>query len=162
MGLLELTGKPILTHPGRWYSSAPKKTGAFALSVKVDVAAPPFERTKVVRVCPRYILVNAFGRAVEVRQEGEGKDGGGSVNLPFGQKSPWYWVHRDGRRRLRVRLKEFGWEWSGGFSPDNLADVTFRLRNTYTDAKCLLQVRSLGVIRDIYREDFVGFIFSAR
>jgi hypothetical protein len=100
-----------------------------------------FHRTRIVAVSPRLLLVNAFGRGLEVRQD----DGLGSeacTTLLTAQRSPLYWANGAGARYLRVRIREFGWEWSGRFAAHVAGDTTLRLRNTHNEVKCFMQVRT--------------------
>jgi len=129
-----------------WWSGRGKKArvGALDLSVAVHQADGAFSRTMVVTVSAKFLLVNAFGRGLELRQDGiPPRDVGlyPNMSLPAGQEAPFYWSCKGGSRLLRVRVREFGWEWSGKFSPDVEGDTILRLRNTHTDVKCLLQVR---------------------
>ena len=43
---------------------------AYSLGVSIGVAAPPFSRTKVISLMPRFVVVNLVGRSLLVKQEG--------------------------------------------------------------------------------------------
>lgn len=125
----------------------PRPARALGLSVSMWSAGGVFHRTRIVTVSPRLILVNAFGRGLEVRQDVEQASGlaEAGITLFTAQRAPLYWADGRGPRFLRVRIREFGWEWSGKFSPDVEGDTTLRLRNTHNDVKCFMQVRrSMG------------------
>ncbi|CAN0338937.1 unnamed protein product, partial [Discosporangium mesarthrocarpum] len=115
---------------------------AFALGVSIKMAPFPFERTKVITLSPRYIVVNALGRGLEVRQV---KVARGQeplkVTVPVGGQAYFHWSdRRPSRRRLRVRVSEYGWEWSGALVPGNLGEVTLRLRNSHTHQVVIVRV----------------------
>jgi hypothetical protein len=129
---------------GGQQAAVPALSWGFGLSVSQHAAGGAFHRTRVVTVAPKFLLINSFGRALEVKQNGTIEDSSvPAVNLPCHgtQSVPFYWTVRTGSRYLRVRLCEFGWEWSGRFVPDVPGDVTLALRHVHVEAKCLLQVR---------------------
>ncbi len=115
----------------------------FGLSVAQRGAGGAFHRTRVLTVAPKFLLVNAFGKPLEVKQDGTTEDSAvPAVALATtDQPTPFYWAERGGFQHLRVRLCEFGWEWSGRFVPDVGGDVTLALRHTHHEAKYLMQVR---------------------
>ncbi|CAM9869751.1 unnamed protein product, partial [Phaeothamnion confervicola] len=133
----------------------------FALGVSVRAAPTPFHRTKVVTLTPRYILINLLGRPMEARQA-------------TGAVTPFHWSEDPaggafgallggggGRRRcMAVRLQGEGWEWSGGFAPGQLGELSLRLRNTRSDVALLVRVEAIlqgPRIAVVFRSELPGF-----
>jgi hypothetical protein len=119
---------------------------SYPVSVSLQPMSGAFHRTTVVTVAPQFVLVNCFGRSLEVQQDGLSQGGYKAMILPARSQQEleaersFVWADGKGSRLLRVRLYEFGWEWSGKFSPESAGDTTLRLRNTNQDLKCLMQV----------------------
>ncbi|CAM9699692.1 unnamed protein product, partial [Ectocarpus sp. 4 AP-2014] len=73
---------------------------AFAVGVSIKAAPAPFDRTKVVALAPRYVIVNATGRSIQVQQAGlpagvepltVGSDGQAEFHWPqAGASSGWF------------------------------------------------------------------------
>ena len=160
---------------------------SYALGMAVSVAPPPFHRTKIVTMAPRFVIVNALGRAAELQQAGDGLPrvqpgrapsvpgeasglpasesgedsgsaqyrssgygdplqqltamaSGGTMMLDVNDQRSFHWPDERGDRALRVRLREYGSEWSGKWRPGELGETVLRLRNVHTRAVCFLRV----------------------
>jgi hypothetical protein len=132
-------------------TSSSNHKAAYTLGVSIDVALPPFERTKVISVAPRFVIVNMVGRSILVKQEGALGDryvagpGGRSDALlvKASQRVPFHWADvtsRDSCRTMSVRFDEYGWEWSCDFPIQNVGEFSVRLRNGHTHARHLARV----------------------
>eukprot|EP00941_MAST-03F_sp_MAST-3F-sp1_P003449 g3449.t1 len=112
------------------------------LGISVAVAPGRFYRTKKVIISPRFIIVNQLGRAVLCKQKGSPDRT--SIIVPANGRAPFHWTSKQGlRRHVAFQLDEFGWEWSGGLSIDDVADSSLRLRNTHTHAAYVVRVETV-------------------
>lgn len=70
---------------------------------------------------------------------------------------------------VAVRFEEHGWDWSGGFSPDNLSEVQVKMRNHNSGEIRMLRVvvslstevseeGALGTLLVAIAEDTTGFM----
>ncbi|CAM9175519.1 unnamed protein product, partial [Chrysoparadoxa australica] len=133
---------------------------AFALGVAIKEAPGPYHRTRVIAVTPRYVIVNALGRAIEVKQALQGVDRG-VVTVPCDGSAAFHWTEvrsggvfgslrwnereRDRRtRHMVLRVQEYGWEWSGQFAPDHLGELSLRLRNRHNHSVLFARVEVLA------------------
>lgn len=60
--------------------------------------------------------------------------------LDVNDQRSFHWPDERGERTLRVRLREYGSEWSGKWRPDEIGETVLRLRNIHTRAVCFLRV----------------------
>ena len=89
------------------------------------IADPPFERTKIVVVVDRFVVLNSVGQSIDVRQ----KNNENVTTIHPREESPVYW--RPGSQNLQVRLSRYGWRWSGKFSLETEGEVPLRMRNEH-------------------------------
>ncbi|CAM9268648.1 unnamed protein product, partial [Laminaria digitata] len=160
---LEVSGKPIAASEqgqqvaGRWGAARRRRRRraerqAFPVGVSVKAAPAPFGRTKVVALTPRYVLVNATGRALEVQQAGLGEDVE-PFKICSDARAAFHW-RRAGAggwfggpavagakdRRLVVRFCGQGWDWSGEVLPESSEESTLRVRNGQTREVAFVRV----------------------
>jgi hypothetical protein len=93
----------------------------FSLGVTTVSMDSPYQRTKVVIVVDRFILMNTTSQLLEVRQAGCNN----ILTLGSGDMTPMWW--RSGSQLVQIRLK--GWSWSGKFSLRTEGETPLRLRN---------------------------------
>ena len=84
--------------------------------ISVQMGPGHFHRTRSVVVMPRFVVVNNLERTIQVKQYGVVDRH--ALTLPSGGgRSSLHWVvggrTESTRRRIRVRVDEFGWVWSG-------------------------------------------------
>ena len=115
----------------------PPRSGSqvFSFGVLTVAADPPFQRTKLVIVVDRFMLVNCVQQAIEIRQAGTDD----IVCVGTDAETPMWW--RPGAQLLQMRLAVKGWCWSGRFSPRKEGEIILRLRNEHDDTVCFVAVR---------------------
>ena len=115
----------------------PPRSGlqVFSFGVLTVAADPPFQRTKLVIVVDRFMLVNCVHQAIEIRQAGTDD----VVCVGTDAETPMWW--RPGAQLLQMRLAVKGWCWSGRFSPRKEGEIIMRLRNEHDDTVCFVAVR---------------------
>lgn len=96
--------------------------GCYELSTVSRFAPQPFHRTRLVFVCPRYVLVNETPFDMQYMQEGclprQAK------MLPAGEKHTFHWTARKCKQALRVRVlrPSDGSMWSSPFTIDKAGE----------------------------------------
>jgi len=84
--------------------------------ISVQMGPGHFHRTRSVVVMPRFVVVNNLERTIQVKQFGV-VDRHALTLRSGGGRSSLHWVvggrTESTRRRIRVRVDEFGWVWSG-------------------------------------------------
>ncbi|CAM9800452.1 unnamed protein product, partial [Scytosiphon promiscuus] len=116
---------------------------AFPVGISIKAAPAPFHRTNVVALAPRYVIVNAMDRPIEVQQAGLGEDTE-PLKVRSGGRAPFHWPRAGAggwfgsaaaagakNRRLVLRFcgggggdgevegeREKGWDWSGEIVPE--------------------------------------------
>ena len=81
-----------------WLNWSGKKRNSlrYCFGIQSTMAEPPFERTKVVVVVDRFVVINSVGQSVEVRQDGSEN----ITTINSREEMPVYW--RPGRQSLQV------------------------------------------------------------
>ena len=106
------------------------------LGISVASAPSVFCHTKVIRIVPRFLIRNATGRALQVKQLGCTVP----RTLADGSSGPILWFDAVQRPELVVRLAEGGWHWSGGFRVDEAGELGLRLRQKRGSEREVLHV----------------------
>lgn len=109
-------------------------THIFSFGILTGLADPPFNRTKLIVVVDRFMLMNSVGQSLEVKQYK--KDA--VFTLRRSAEVPMWW--RPGLQYLQVRLDRYGWSWSGKFSLKKEGEIPIRLRNDYDNTVFFLLV----------------------
>ena len=95
----------------------------YYFGIQSTIADPPFERTKVVVVVDRFVVVNSVGQSIDVRQ----KSSDNVTTIHSREEVPIHW--QSGSKSLQIRLSRYGWGWSGKFSVEAEGEVPLRMRN---------------------------------
>jgi hypothetical protein len=114
------------------------KGRTFSLGMQVSRAEPPFNRTQVVVVVDRYVLINAIGHPIEVRQVGKEA----VFSLQSDEEVPLWWG--GGTQVLHLRLARYGWSWSGRFPVHSAGEFSIRLRNDFDNTVFFVLVQVLA------------------
>lgn len=87
---------------------------------------PLYKFTKIVEICPKYIVVNNTNFCLEIRQV----DVKSIDEISPNERTPFYWKDCAKERLMSIRLKDFkdiakSWKWSGGFEISSPKTITF-------------------------------------
>jgi hypothetical protein len=132
----------------------------FPMGVITSTLEAPFDKTKLIIVVDKTILINSIGiksdiyrhflhrikksyyfalllpgQSIEVRQWNYEH----SIPLREDAQSPMWW--RKGPKLVQIRLNRFGWSWSGKFSVEEEAEIPIRLRNDFDNTVYFILVR---------------------
>lgn len=107
----------------------------FILFYLVDLSQenkqPLYKFTKIVEICPKYIVVNNTNFCLEIRQAEID-----SIDEIFpNERTPFYWKDCAQARLMSIRLKDTAkiWKWSGGFEISTPKTITFLIKHqTFT------------------------------
>ena len=114
-----------------------KITQSFCLSMMVSSGSDIFWRTKIVSFYPRFIIVNNLKQDFIYHQRNTISQ---ITCIHPGENIPFHWTDEKAPRQICIRLNDKGWEWSGGFSINELASFSLRIRNSI-DSKLSYLVR---------------------
>ena len=119
--------------------------------ISVQMGPGHFHRTRSVVVMPRFVVVNNLERTIQVKQYGVVDRH--ALTLPSGGgRSSLHWVvggrTESTRRRIRVRVDEFGWVWSGTVELHSEEDgssssTALRLVNSNTHSFRIVRVETI-------------------
>jgi hypothetical protein len=85
-----------------------------------------FQRTKIVEFYPRFVVSNESSKDVSLRQT----DSMQSITVKSGSKDPFYSLSTDRikfPKQLCLMFEREGFDWSGSFDIDQLAEFTLKL-----------------------------------
>ncbi|GAQ80498.1 Vacuolar protein sorting-associated protein [Klebsormidium nitens] len=129
---LDPAGGVSVVYIPRW-----KKGGLYVMAVSsIPAMGACVSRTKTVTVRPRYVLVNALHRDLVYKQQGTES----YQHLAAGQHRPFHWTDVKRNFRVCLRFDENGWDWSGGFAPDQLGDILLKMRQQSNRAITMVRV----------------------
>uniref|UniRef100_A0A7I4B673 Uncharacterized protein n=1 Tax=Physcomitrium patens TaxID=3218 RepID=A0A7I4B673_PHYPA len=115
----------------------PENQGAYVFSVICNpLLGFGAGRTKTVTFRPRFLLANSCKRDLCVKQHGTDA----FERLPVGQHCHLHWTDVTRPLLVSVRFSDHGWDWSGGFSPEQLGDTQVKVRNHTSGATQMLRV----------------------
>lgn len=109
----------------------------FSLGMSIAPAEPPFNRTQVVVMVDRYVMMNTIGHPIEVRQVAQDS----VFTLRNEDEVPLWW--RGGSQHLQMRLARYGWSWSGKFPVNKEGEFSIRLRNDFDNTVFFVLVHVL-------------------
>lgn len=124
-------------------------------------------RTRIVKLVPRFIVINNTEHWVALRQEGTVMKDDMCLIRP-GASVPFHWPSQTARKRLSFRRLppregvgrelEDGWQWSGWFGIDTISDRKMMLRNASTLAveHARVEVRNGGPTRFVVVSQLEG------
>ncbi|KAL2613042.1 hypothetical protein R1flu_024734 [Riccia fluitans] len=115
----------------------PDTTGAYVLAM---ISAPALGscagKTKTITFRPRFVLANVSKQALCYKQQGTDA----FYRLDRGNHAPLHWHDTSREFLISLRIDDHGWDWSGGFAPDQLGDTQVKVRNHTTGATEMLRV----------------------
>ncbi|KAG6546751.1 hypothetical protein Mapa_011940 [Marchantia paleacea] len=115
----------------------PDSTGAYVVAV---ISAPALGscagKTKTITFRPRFVLANVSKQALCYKQQGTDA----FQRLDRGKHAHLHWHDISREFLVSVRVDDHGWDWSGGFAPDQLGDTQVKVRNHTTGATQMLRV----------------------
>lgn len=115
----------------------PQGEGALILSVvSASALGACVGKTMTITFQPRFVLVNMCNQNLCYRQQGTD-----TFNLLIkGEQAHLHWSDTSRPLLVSVRFDHHGWDWSGGFEPDQLGDTQLKVRNLVTGATQMLRV----------------------
>jgi Vacuolar-sorting associated protein 13, adaptor binding domain len=60
--------------------------------------------------------------------------------LEAGERVPFHWPNMHKSRRIRIRLRDSRWNWSGAFEPEELGNYTLKMRHQVKTFPYLVKV----------------------
>jgi hypothetical protein len=111
----------------------------YEVAMSLSVPEAPFERTKLVKFMPRFVLSNRLPFELLVTQFEPTSDTDGVCRLQPLESTQFHWPDASRHQSLCVKLEDHGWQWSGSFNIDKADDFFLRLRNRYLHTEAIVQ-----------------------
>lgn len=107
---------------------------------------PPFQRTSLLTLVPRYLLINRLDAPLEFSQAGCAELWTGILRP--GEEAPFYWPWADRKKCIQARIASSdkgAWQWSCDLPVDSVGELHLKLRTAGDNPHkriAILQVRN--------------------
>mmetsp|Transcript_7531 Transcript_7531/g.13999 ORF Transcript_7531/g.13999 Transcript_7531/m.13999 type:complete len:2958 (-) Transcript_7531:53-8926(-) len=112
----------------------------YEIAMSLHVPEAPFERTKLVKFLPRFVLINKVPFEMLITQFEPISDTDGVCRLQPNESTHFHWPDASRYQSLCIKLEDHGWQWSGSFNIDKPDDFFLRIRNRHTHCEAIIQV----------------------
>lgn len=112
----------------------------YEIAMSLHVPEAPFERTKLIKFMPRFVLANRLPFELLITQFEPTSDTDGVCRLQPLETTHFHWPDASRYQSLCVKLEDHGWQWSGSFNIDKADDFFLRIRNRHSHLEAILQV----------------------
>ncbi|KAM3303588.1 putative protein isoform X1 [Capsicum chacoense] len=129
----------------------PSRKSGYVISVGA-VAAPFFDRTRIITFQPRYVISNACNKDLHYKQKGTDD----VFTLESGRHSHIQWTDTSRELLVSIQFAEPGWQWSGCFLPERLGDTQVKMRNFLSGAVNMICVEVQTADVSIRDDKIVG------
>ncbi|CAN6484627.1 unnamed protein product [Victoria cruziana] len=145
--LARVTGSTSIAIP------QPDGNGAFIVSVTSSPISGAFAgRSRMITFQPRYVISNACSKDLYYKQ----KACDAFYILGVGKHSHLHLSDATRDLLVLIRFDEPGWQWSGGFLPDQLGDTLVKMHNYITGAFTMVRVEVQNADVSFKDEEIVG------
>ncbi|XP_031475875.1 uncharacterized protein LOC116247732 isoform X3 [Nymphaea colorata] len=145
--LASVTGSTSIVIP------QPDGSGAFIVSVTSSPISGAFAgRSRMITFQPRYVISNSCNKDLYYKQKGCDS----FYILGVGKHCHLHLSDAARELLVSIRFDEPGWQWSGGFLPDQLGDTLVKMHNYITGAFTMVRVEVQNADVSIKDEEIVG------
>lgn len=117
-----------------------KRKCMYEVAMTISIAEKPFERTKVIRFIPRFVMINKMPCCLLVSQYLPDDDYNGACRLVSGERSAFHWPNHQTGRSVCIRIDQYGWQWSGNFYIEFPDDFVIRICNSHSHEESLVHI----------------------
>eukprot|EP00002_Diphylleia_rotans_P002614 TRINITY_DN11657_c0_g1_i1.p1 TRINITY_DN11657_c0_g1~~TRINITY_DN11657_c0_g1_i1.p1 ORF type:complete len:3169 (-),score=588.83 TRINITY_DN11657_c0_g1_i1:265-9771(-) len=136
---------------GSVVASLSKERGQVEWAVKISRAQGKYNRTLVVTVAPKYVVLNHLDYPVEIKF----KFSSDSITVDPGQESPLNYVGLDKKIIIQLRKASENWEWSPGFLVSPSSDfllITRRKGQSFVSVTRVQMILDLATVRIMLKQ----------
>jgi hypothetical protein len=112
----------------------------FTFGLNIQPLEAPYQRTHVVTIVDRYVMINNLHQTLEIRQVKQESPLFTLQPSEFSKEEVPLWFRPDSPYHLQVRISAYGWLWSGSFAIEKEDEILLKLRNDYDDTVFFVMV----------------------